>query len=108
MASSRAHGQVGPSGVAAVRIDWERLARRALLVTLFTILALYVAPAREWWRQRGELAREQRELDALERTNARLRTRVRELRTGAAVETEARGLGMVKVGERPYVILPGR
>jgi len=92
---------------ARARIDWDALARRALLVVLGTILALYVEPATRWVAQRAELRRERAALEQLERENRRLRARAAELRRGTAVEREARALGMVRVGERPYFVLKG-
>ena len=45
-----------------------------------------------------------RRLEQLERENARLRARKAELKNPRALEREARRLGMVKPGERAYVV----
>jgi cell division protein FtsB len=76
----------------------------ALLCVLGVILLLYVSPAKHWLEQSGTLGRQRSELSDLQRDNARLERRVKELRDPAALEREARRLGMVKAGERSFVI----
>jgi cell division protein FtsB len=78
--------------------------RIALLLVLGVILLLYVSPVRNWITQSGTAEQHQRELRALEREHTELERRVRELRRPDAVEREARRLGMIKKGERAYVI----
>ncbi len=110
--SARAGGSRGrdASGVlpgsitADGRIRWDRVGRIALLALLAVVLLLYIAPLRNWLAQSEAADRQQNELRALERTHDRLATRARDLRRDAAVEREARRLGMVKRGERAYVI----
>jgi cell division protein FtsB len=85
-------------------IRWDRLGRYALLAMLVFILLLYIAPARQWLRQSqtaGDQAEELRDLRAEQRELTR---RVRALRDPGALEREARRLGMVRQGERSYVI----
>src|SRR5215207_7872133 len=79
------------------RIRWDRLGRIALLAMLGVILLLYVSPTKHWIEQSGTRSAQKRELDQLTAENATL-------------EQEARRLGMVKRGERSYVIEnpPGR
>ena len=50
------------------------------------------------------LAAHAAEIAALKAENRRLRERRRELRDPAALEREARRLGMVKAGEKSYVV----
>jgi cell division protein FtsB len=91
-------------------IRWDRVGRVALLGTLFVILLLYVSPAKHWIEQSHTAGEQRAELDGLKREHRRLERRVAELRRPAALEREARKLGMVEQGERAYVIegLPGR
>ena len=97
--------RVLPGPIAADgRIRWDRVGRIALLALLAVVLLLYIAPLRNWLAQSEAADRQQNELRALERTHDRLATRARDLRRDAAVEREARRLGMVKRGERAYVI----
>jgi cell division protein FtsB len=88
----------------AARIRWDRVARVALLVVLLGVLGLYVNPLRTYLSARGEAAQRRAEVAELQRENKRLRARKAELRDPRALEREARRLGMVKPGERAYVV----
>jgi cell division protein FtsB len=86
------------------RIRWDRLGRYALLAVLLAILLAYIAPINHWLRQSETARHERAELQELKAEHARLKGRVQELKRPAALEREARKLGMVKRGERAYVI----
>ena len=85
-------------------IRWDRLGRVALLLVLAGVIALYVNPVRDWWATLNEAEARRAEVQQLQRENQRLRERRAELRDPAALEREARKLGMVKPGERAYVV----
>jgi cell division protein FtsB len=85
-------------------IRWDRLSRLALLATLFVILLLYISPAKHWWQQSRTSNAHEEELDELKDENRVLQERVRALRDPGALERQARRLGMVRQGERAYVI----
>jgi cell division protein FtsB len=85
-------------------IRWDRVARVALVVTLGAIVLLYVSPVARWISQSHEASREHRKLRELTRQHQELERRVSELQTPGALEREARRLGMVRRGERAYVI----
>jgi cell division protein FtsB len=95
----------GPSG-----IRWDRVARTALLATLGVVLLLYVSPLHRWLTQRSLAAQETQQLQQLQRQNRDLRSNIKRLHNPTALEVEARKLGMVRRGEREYVIrnLPPR
>jgi cell division protein FtsB len=83
--------------------------RVALLATFCGILILYVGPARSWystWRQEKAHTAEVKRLRA---ENRRLRDTRRLLSRPATLERAARELGMVRRGERAFVVrgLPG-
>ena len=86
------------------QIRWDRIGRIALLLVLLGVLALYVNPARSWWSTKQESAQRGAEVAELERENARLRARRAQLKDPRFLENEARRLGMVKPGERGFVI----
>ena len=86
------------------RIRWDRLGRWALLGVLALVLYLYVGPAVSWVTTYGDSKAKQAEVAELRAENARLRERRRALQDPAALEAEARRLGMVRAGERAYVI----
>jgi cell division protein FtsB len=78
--------------------------RAALLGTLAIVLMLYVSPLHRWLTQRHTAAVQQSDLRDLEQQNKQLRARIKTLRRPAALELEARKLGMVRRGERAFVI----
>ena len=85
-------------------VRWDRVGRVTLLIVLAGILLLYVGPARsyvETWRQAN--AREA-ELRDLQREHARLLARRRALREPRSLVREATALGMVRRGERAFVV----
>ncbi len=90
-------------------VRWERLGRVALVVVVGGILLLYVGPLISYVQTWQESKTKRADLHALERENARLVARRRELREPASLERAARGMGMVRQGERAFVIenLPG-
>ena len=85
-------------------IRWDRVGRVALLATLFVIVLSYASPARHWIKQSGTARHQQEELGELTKENRNLKQRLRALRDPGALEREARRLGMVRQGERAYVI----
>ena len=85
-------------------IRWDRVARIGLLVMLVGILSLYVSPAKHWLEQSGTAKSQAQELESLQAENERLAQKVRTLENPDTLEQEARRLGMVKVGERSFVI----
>ncbi len=91
-------------------IRWDRVGRYALLGTLLVILMLYASPALHWLAQSRTDGEQRQELRDLTRENRALKRRVTELRDPRALEREARRLGLVKRGERAFVIehLPRR
>ena len=95
--------------MAASRIRWDRLGRWALIAVFAFVLYLYIGPAVSWvstYRQAGE---KRAEVAQLKQRNTDLKARRRELRDKRALEREARRLGMVKAGEKAYVVqLPPR
>lgn len=90
---------MGPS-----RVRWDRVGRVALVLVLFGVLVSYLNPVVslvDSWRD-SKLG-EQR-LAELKHQNEGLRERVRRASSPATLEREARRLGMVKPGERAFVI----
>ena len=88
----------------AARIRWDRVGRVALLLVLLGVLALYINPMRSYFSTWSESKARGAEVAALERENARLRARRDDLRDPRSLEREARELGLVRPGERAYVI----
>ena len=85
-------------------IRWDRLGRVFLLGVLFVILLMYVSPLTRWVTQKNTAKEDTAELRQLETTNAELKSKLESLQSPGAVELRARKLGMVKQGERAFVI----
>ena len=86
------------------QIRWDRIARVALLFVLAGLVWLAIGPAASLvttWREAGERKQRVAELEA---ANDRLAGRRDQLRDPAALEREARAMGMVRPGERAFVI----
>lgn len=98
-----------PLGAAALRVRWDRVGRVALLVVLFLVVLAYVGPARSLVSTWRTSSAKQAQLHTLQREHQALLQRARALRDPRTVQAEARRLGMVRPGERSYVIqgLPG-
>ena len=95
---------------AHTRIRWDRLGRWALLFVVALLLYLYIGPTRTWYTTWREAGQKREQVAALRAENERLKARRDDLRRESALEREARRLGMVKAGERAYIIegLPKR
>ena len=71
---------------------------------LLAVLLAYISPISHWMKQSSTAKHEEAQLQELQSENARLKHRVEDLKRPIALEREARKLGMVKEGERAYVI----
>jgi cell division protein FtsB len=86
------------------RIRWDAVGRRALLGVFALVLYLYIGPAIRWVETYREAGRQRATVAELRAENARLRERRSALTAPGALEREARRLGMVKAGERAYIV----
>jgi cell division protein FtsB len=100
--AARPRAQAGPT------IQWQKVGRLALLFTLFVIVLLYIRPVAHWVQQRSTAAHSKRDLRALQQEHDRLEARLRQLSGTGAIEREARKMGMVRRGERPYAFIPSK
>ena len=90
-------------------IRWDRLSRYALLIVFVGLLFLYVNPARSYISTMQESKKRAEHVAMLEAEHRKLEARQKELSRDDVVEAEARRLGMVRPGERAFVVrgLPG-
>lgn len=89
---------------ASSRIRWDRVGRWALICVFAFVIYLYIGPARTWVTTYGEAERKRADVAKLRMENEQLRERKRRMERAGAVELEARKLGMVKAGEKLYVV----
>jgi cell division protein FtsB len=104
VAAARPRPRARSSG--GTTIHWQKVGRLALLFTLFVIVLLYIRPVAHWIQQRSTAAHSRADLRALQREHDRLEARLRQLSGTGAIEREARKMGMVRRGERPYAYVP--
>ena len=88
----------------AYSVRWDRLGRIALLAVLAGVVLLYVGPAHSYWQTWRESRARNAELSRLDVEHDRLLARRRALREPASLMREARRLGMVRRGERAFVV----
>ena len=71
---------------------------------LGVILLLYLSPTKHWFEQSRTKTDQQQELSRLNAENVKLKGKVKRLTDPGSLEQEARRLGMVRPGERAYVL----
>lgn len=76
----------------------------AILVVFAVVALLYIGPLSSYVSARGEASDRRAKVEQLRKENRELRTKRDALRDGGALEVEARRLGMVRPGERPFVV----
>ena len=87
-----------------LRIRWERVGRVLLVIVLAVVAGLYIQQGLAYLSARRQ-ADEQSALAArLARQNAHLAREAKWLNDPATIVSDARALGMIKPGERPYVV----
>jgi hypothetical protein len=77
------------------------------LAILVVIVAAYVQPIRTYRAASAEMELRRAQVAALERERRRLDARLEVARTDEFVEREARRLGLVRPGERLFVVTGG-
>jgi cell division protein FtsB len=90
-------------------VRWEKVGRVVLLVVLVVVVGLYVQQGLAYLSVRGQASQQQAIVHTLSRQNARLVQQQKALNDPATIAQDARALGMVRPGERPYAVtgLPG-
>ncbi|TMK38954.1 MAG: hypothetical protein E6G56_12775 [Actinobacteria bacterium] len=104
MAAARLSTRASVSRARPAGVRWDRLGRIAMLLVLLALLYLYLGAARSYLSSTQQAHRQGADIRRLESDNARLRARRSALERPSALEQEARQLGMIRPGERPYVI----
>lgn len=98
------HGTASSTTSQFAVVRWDRLGRVALLAVLVGVLFLYVGPARSYVSTWKDSSAKSAEVAKLRSEQRRLLSRRAALTRPATLEREARELGMVRPGERAYVI----
>jgi cell division protein FtsB len=97
-----------PRGVtlppAVLRFRWDRAGRVALLVVLGVVVGLYAQHTLAYLSISSQASKQESIVDQLARQNRRLAAEQRSLSSPSTIVRDARALGMVRPGERAYVI----
>ena len=80
------------------------MGRASLLVVLAVVLGLYIRQALSYFSVRSQAEQQMAVALSLERQNRKLLHEQQTLQSPATIQRDARALGMVRQGERPYVI----
>jgi cell division protein FtsB len=86
-------------------VRWDRAGRVGLLVVLGIVVALYVQHTLSYLSTRSQADQQNAMVDQLQHQNASLLRQQKSLSDPATIVRDARALGMVRPGERPYVVL---
>jgi cell division protein FtsB len=87
-----------------LRVRWDRVGRVGLLVVLTIVVGVYVKQGLSLLSTRSQAEQQLAIVRHLRRDNARLVREQGALNDPATIERDARALGMVRPGERPYVV----
>jgi cell division protein FtsB len=74
------------------------------VVILLAVAVGYVQPLRAYRDARADVTAQRAEVERIARANVALQQRIAEAGTAAYVEREARKLGLVKPGERLFIV----
>jgi cell division protein FtsL len=90
-------------------VRWEKVGRVVLLVVLLVVVGLYVQQALAYFSVRTQANQQQAIVQRLSHQNANLLKQQASYNNPATIQRDARALGMVLPGERPYAVtgLPG-
>jgi cell division protein FtsB len=87
-----------------LRVRWDRVGRSVLLMVLVAVVGLYIQQGLSLLSVRGQDHRQQAEVSRLQRENAQLTAQQNSLQNPTTIQQDARALGMIRAGERPYVV----
>ena len=86
------------------RVRWDRIGRVGLLVVLCVVAGLYVQQALAFLAVRSQADSQKAIVQQLSHANTALRAQRRSLNEPSTIVSDARALGMVRVGEHPYEV----
>jgi len=86
------------------RVRWDRIGRVGLLVVLCVVAGLYVQQALAYLAVRTQANGQKAIVHQLSQANRALRAQQRSLSQPSTIASDARALGMVRVGEHPYEV----
>jgi cell division protein FtsB len=103
-ARSRPAARAGAARRSPLRIRWDRVGRVVLLVVLVVVAGLYLQRGLALLAVHNQADQQRSIVQRLVRENAQLARQAAVLNNPAAIQRDARALGMVRPGERSYVV----
>ena len=105
----RSRGQRSARPRTIKRIRWDKVGRVALLLVLLAVVGLYVQQGLSLFSVKNQADQQKGIVERLITQNKQLERQQKALNDPATIRQDARELGMVMPGERPYVVtgLPG-
>ena len=88
-----------------MRVRWDRVGRTGLLIVLAVVVVLYLRQGLEFLSTHSAANAQRATAAQLARQNAVLRRQQQSLNDPLTIKRDARALGMVETGERPYVVV---
>jgi cell division protein FtsB len=88
-----------------IRVRWDRAGRIGLLVVLAVVIGLYVQHTLSYMSTKSQSDQQQAIVNRLSHQNAVLEREQKSLSDPSTIVKDARELGMVRPGERPYVVI---
>ena len=88
-----------------MRVRWDRVGRVSLLIVLAVVVGLYVKQGLSYFSVRSQADQQRATALVLARQNQKLAAEQQLLREPSTIQRDARALGMVRHGERSYVIV---
>lgn len=85
-------------------LRWDRLARLAMVLAVFVLLALYIRSGLSLWSAWHASQADSAKVVSLRAQNAQLKRQGSELHQRWETEAAARRLGMAHEGEKAYVV----
>jgi cell division protein FtsB len=86
------------------RVRWDRVGRVGLLVVLVIVAGVYLQDALSYLHASSQAGKQAAIVKKLKAENAQLARQQKSLNDPTTIVRDARALGMVRQGERPYVI----
>jgi cell division protein FtsB len=87
-----------------MRVRWDRVGRVGLLVVFAVVAGLYIQQGLALLSTHSQAAQQLAIVHRLVSENRSLERQQSSLKDPATIERNARALGMVRPGERPYVV----
>jgi cell division protein FtsB len=102
---ARSHARIVSQRLPKSKVGWDRKFRTVMVLVFCLVGWIGVKAGLSMYSAQQQASAESATLQSLKLQNRQLRDRKQALSQNATVERDARHLGMVRAGERPYVVI---